>query len=143
MPSFGSNGSFIQGIGSGSSITGVVVDPTPCLRLIIHAYTSQYCRVWYNNIPSQSFLIKNGIGKGKVMAGFTYFLYCRDLLDILENSGYGLRIKGLFAGAVWFSDDDLLLAPTVSTLQEMIKIMDKFTLAHTFREKIILIRSCI
>ena len=80
------------------------------LRLIIHAYISQYCRVWFNNERSETFYIKNGVGQGKVLAGFTYCLYCYDLFDILEKSGYGLRIKGVYVGVVGFSDDDLLLS---------------------------------
>ena len=74
--------------------------------------------------------IKNGVRQGKVLAGFAYCLYCRDLFDILEKSWFGLRIKGVYAGVVGFSDEDLLLAPSFTALQEMIKLTDEYCTEH-------------
>ena len=76
--------------------------------------------------PSEIYHNNNGVVKGKVLAGLAYYLYCYDLFDVLERSGYRLWIKGVYVGAIAFSNDDLLLAPSFSALQEMIKITDNY-----------------
>ena len=65
-----------------------------------------------------------------MLAGFAYCLYCHDLFGALEKSGFGLRIKGEFAGLIGFSDDDILLAPSALALQEMINITKKYCDDH-------------
>ena len=100
------------------------------LRLIIFVYVNQFCNVKWNNQTSTSFVITNGVGQGKILAGFAYCFYCLDLFSILEKSGLGCRINGTYAGAFGYSDDDFFLAPTASALQEMIKIAETFCNSH-------------
>ena len=96
------------------------------LRLIIFTYISQFCNVRWNNQNSRSFLISNGVGQGKILAGYAYCFYCRDLFDLLEKSGYGCRINGIYAGVFGYSDDDFFLSPTTSGLQGMLLIAERF-----------------
>ena len=74
--------------------------------------------------------ITNGVGQGKILAGFAYCFYCRELFSLLERSGLGCRINGTYAGVFGFSDDDFFLAPTVSALQGMLKIAETFCTSH-------------
>jgi hypothetical protein len=100
------------------------------LRIIVFMYVHQFCNVRWNNEISSNFAISNGVGQGKILAGFAFCFYCRDLLDILKNSGYGCTINGDYAGALSLSDDDFLLSPSVSGLQKMINITEDFSTSH-------------
>ena len=100
------------------------------LRLIIFVYVNQFCNVRWNNQTSSSFVIKNGVGQGKILAGFAYCFYCLELFSNLEKSGLGCRVNGSYAGAFGYSDDDFFLAPTVSALQGMLKIAEDFCTSH-------------
>ena len=103
---------------------------TIVLRLIIYIYISQYCNVRWNNENSSSFLISNGVGQGKILAGYAYCFYCQELFNLLEKSGFGCRINGIYAGVFGYSDDDFFLSPTTSGLQGMLNIAEKFCNEH-------------
>ena len=89
-------------------------------------YVNHFCNVREGCKTSSRFTIKNGIGPGKIRAGFAYCYYCFDLFVLLEKSNFGCKINGDFAGAFGFSDDDIFLAPSISSLQEMLKIAESF-----------------
>ena len=100
------------------------------VRLIIYMYVSQFSNVRWNNETSASFAVSNGVGQGKILAGFAYCFYCYDLFEQLKNSGYGCTIQGVYAGIFGYSDDDLLLAPSISALQGMLQIAESFANTH-------------
>ena len=100
------------------------------LRLIIFMYVNQFCNVRFGGEVSASFSLSNGVGQGKILAGFAFCFYCYDFYDILKHSGYGCFIDGIYAGVYGYSDDDILLAPTHSALSEMIKLSELYFSSH-------------
>ena len=100
------------------------------LRIIIFMYVNQFSNVRWNSTISSSFSISNGVGQGKILAGFAYCYYCYDLSDNLKSSGYGCTINGVYAGIAGYSDDDLMLAPSISALQGMLKIAEDYATQH-------------
>ena len=64
------------------------------LRLIIFMYVNQFCNVCWGTETSSSFTIKNGMGQGKILAGFAYCYYCFDLFTLLQKSNFGCKING-------------------------------------------------
>ena len=103
------------------------------LRLIIFMYINQFSNVQFGGEVSSSFTISNGVGQGKILAGFAYCFYCYEFYDILKNSGYRCYVNGVFAGVFAYSDDDILLAPTTSALGAMIKIAEAYFSSHGLR----------
>ena len=103
------------------------------LRLIIFIYLHQFCNVCFNGEISSSFPIANGVGQGKILAGTAYCFYCKNLSDILEKSGFGCSVNGIYSGIFSYSDDDLLLSPSVSGLQKMIQITQNYCNSHGLR----------
>ena len=103
------------------------------LRLIIFMYVQQFSNVRFGGEVSTSFSISNGVGQGKILAGFAYCFYCYDFFDILKNSGYGCFINNVYAGVYGYSDDDILLAPTHSALAGMIKLAESYFSSHGLR----------
>jgi hypothetical protein len=53
-------------------------------------------------------------------------VYCKDLIAELSSLGLGCRIFDIFVGITVYADDVILLAPSRSALQEMLKTTDKF-----------------
>ena len=100
------------------------------LRLIIFMYVNQFSNVRWNNELSSSFAIGNGVGQGKILAGFAYCFYCFDLFELLKSSGYGCTVMGEYAGIFGYSDDDILLAPSISALQGMLNIAESYANSH-------------
>ena len=103
------------------------------LRLIIFMYVQQFSNVCFGGEVSTSFSISNGVGQGKILAGFAYCFYCYDFFDILKNSSYGCFINNVYAGVYGYSDDDILLAPTHSGLAGMIKLAESYFSSHGLR----------
>ena len=100
------------------------------VRLIIFMYVNQFSNVRWNSEISASFVVSNGVGQGKILAGFGYCFYCFDLFEQLKLSGYGCKINGVYAGIFGYSDDDILLSPSISGLQGMLQIAESFALNH-------------
>ena len=100
------------------------------LRLIIFMYVNQFSNVRWGSEVSSSFGIKNVVGQGKILAVFAFCYYCQDLFELLENSSFGCRINGVFAGAFGFSDDDIFLAPSALSLQKMLKVAEDYCENH-------------
>jgi hypothetical protein len=100
------------------------------LRIIIFMYVNQFSNIRWNSEVSSSFTVSNGVGQGKILAGFAYCFYCYDLFCQLESSGYGCTINGVYCGAFGYSDDDILLAPSISALRAMLKIAEDYCTSH-------------
>ena len=100
------------------------------LRIIIFMYVNQFSNIRWNSELSSSFTISNGVGQGKILAGFVYCFYCFQFFNILENSGYGCHVQDVYAGVFGYSDDDILLAPSLSALKSMIFIAEQYFTQH-------------
>ena len=96
------------------------------LRIIIYMYDHQFSNVRWNSEISSSFTISNSFGQGKILAGFAYCFYCHEFFNILQTSGYDCLVKDVYAGIYGYSDDDILLAPSLSALSSMIKIAEQY-----------------
>ena len=93
-------------------------------------YIHQFSNVRWNGEVSSSFAITNGVGQGKILAGFAYCFYCYDFFVLLKKSGYGCTIQGEYSGIFGYSDDDILLAPSLAALQGMLQIAESYAISH-------------
>ena len=53
-----------------------------------------------------------------------------DLLQILRRSGSGCYVLDMFAGAFFYADDLIILAPTRQALQEMLTLSEQYATQH-------------
>ena len=56
-----------------------------------------------------------------------------NLFEILRASKYGCWIYGEYYGILGYSDDNLLLAPSIYALQEMLKICEEYAALHDLK----------
>ena len=93
------------------------------VRLLMFIYIHQRCYVNWNNTRSYSFGVTNGTRQGSVFSPRGGFgVYLDPLLQLLRESGHGLRYGLHWYGGLAYCDDLILLATSVASLQEMVNI---------------------
>ena len=100
--------------------------PPVVLRVLIYVYEEQYAWVKWGREKSQLFRIQNGTRQGSVLSPSLFSVYMDGLLCQLRKSGVGCHIGGVFAGAVGYADDLLLMSPSRSSMELMLKICEKY-----------------
>lgn len=100
--------------------------PPVYIRLTIFIYRNQKSNVLWGNIHSDSFSIHNGVRQGAVISAIFYCIYINDLYKVMRNKKTGCWIEGKYFGIIGYSDDNILLSPTQSGLQEMIETCNEF-----------------
>ena len=103
------------------------------VRLLIHIYTNQLANLRWNGDNSSNFTVKNGCGQGKVLAAIAYCMYCEELFEILRRKRSGCWVLGHFRGIFGYSDDNWLLAPSLSALQDMLNTCQEYAAAHNLK----------
>ena len=82
---------------------------------------------------SNSFSVSNGVRQGGVLSPILFSLYLDGLLQKLADSGAGCHWGHLFAGAVCYADDIVLLAPCPSALRILLNICSTYASTHGLR----------
>ena len=84
----------------------------------------------WNHKFSDFFNIRNGVRQGGVLSGILYRFYTTKLIETLEENGFGCWVNGEYCGVWSYSDDTYLIAPSLESLQIMIKICEEFSESH-------------
>ena len=101
------------------------------VRLLIFIYRNQEANVlWNSTEKSSNFSIRNGTGQGRVLAAIAYCMYVAGLFTLLENRRAGCWIEGEYRGIWGYSDDNWAMAPSLSSLQDMINTMEEYAVSH-------------
>ena len=73
---------------------------------------------WYKNQSlSAPFSVSNGVRQGGVLSRILFTMYIDDLLVDLSNLGVGCFWNSLFAGALCYAYDLVLLAPSTFSIE--------------------------
>ena len=100
------------------------------VRLMLVIYSLQFANVRWNQSFSEVFSIRNGVRQGAILSGILYCFYCNGLFQKLRNAKSGCWINENYHGILGYSDDNFLLAPSLSALQEMLIICEKYAEEH-------------
>ena len=82
------------------------------MRLLLHTYLEQKLCVKWNDTSSETFGVTNGVRQGGILSPLLFGVFIDNLLNKLQNSGFGCRMGHLYVGALGFADDLILLCPT-------------------------------
>ena len=96
--------------------------PYPIVRFLVNWYSSQMLKVRWGNCLSDPIGVSNGVRQGSVLSPILFSVYLDDLLEDLSQSGVGCYWGHMFAGALCYADDLVLLAPCASALRHMLSI---------------------
>jgi hypothetical protein len=100
--------------------------PPIIIRFILYCYTNSQVKVRWNGAESDPFTVENGVRQGAVLSPFLFNMYVDELINDLTDDGSGCWVGHMYYGVLIYADDILLLAPTITSLQRMIKICEKF-----------------
>ena len=104
--------------------------PLIFVRLLLFIYMLQFANVKWQDSFSSIFSLSNGVRQGGVLSAILYCFYSNILFSNLRRSGYGCWTNGRYTGIYGYSDDNLLLAPSIFALQKMLDICEKFAADH-------------
>ena len=103
------------------------------VRLLIYVYAHQEANVRWNGEYSSNFSVRNGCGQGKVLAAIAYCLYCEELFATLRRRHSGCWVRGRYLGMVGYSDDNWILAPSLSALQDILNTCEEYAAKHNLK----------
>ena len=96
-------------------------------RFLLNIYTNQTLCVRWGNIYSSTLEVSNGVKQGGVLSPILFNVYIDELLERLKKSGFGCHIGSKFMGAFCYADDCSLLAPSITSLKIMLKVVTQFS----------------
>ena len=100
------------------------------LRIFMVIYMFQYANVRWNGTTSDIFSLCNGVRQGAILSGILYCFYVNNLFRLLRSKTTGCWVNNNFHGMFGYSDDNWVIAPSVSCLQEMMKTIEEYCNAH-------------
>ena len=103
------------------------------LRLIVFIYMFQYANVRWNGIVSSVFRLCNGVRQGAILSGILYCFYVNNLFKLLRKNSSGCWVNGNFHGMFGYSDDNWVIAPSITALKEMMKTIEDYCKEHNLK----------
>ena len=103
------------------------------IRVLIFIYVNQFANIRWNGNLSSFFSMTNGVRQGAILSGFAYCFYMNDLFAKLRRNKSGCWVRGTYLGILGYSDDSLLLAPSLDALQEMLTICEEYAGVHNLK----------
>ena len=110
-----------------------VVFPLIFIRLFVFIYINQTANVRWNGELSSVFPMTNGVRQGAVLSAIVYCFYCEDLFTLLKQRRAGCWVLGKYHGIFGYSDDNWLLAPSLSALQDMLITCEEYAASHNLK----------
>ena len=100
--------------------------PGLCLRVLLDMYKRQKIQIKWNDTFSNKFSTSNGIRQGGIISPLLFNVYIDVLLTRLKNRNVGCFIGNMYVGCLGYADDVTLLAPSVSSLQNMLEVCNLY-----------------
>ena len=104
--------------------------PAVIIRFLMTSYKLQSTQVKWNGILSKEFPISNGVKQGTVLSAILYCVYTNDLFDILKKNRFRCWIDGEYYGMIGYADDLFLLAPSQTSLHNMLRACEDYSVEH-------------
>ncbi len=83
-------------------------------------------QVRWDSTTSHSFNVTNGVKQGSVISPLFFTLYVDELIDKVEDSGYGRKIRNKYYDILIYADNVFLLSPSAYGLQKMLTMCSSF-----------------
>ena len=94
------------------------MNSTSTIKVLKFIYSNQKCNVRWGNA---FFNVQNGVRQGAVSSPVLFFIYIDKVIKLLRCSTIGCQIQGVYMGIWVYADDIILLSPSRTGVQEMVK----------------------
>ena len=96
--------------------------PLCFLLCVLFLYLNMSCTVKWGDSTSDQFDIPSGTKQGGILSPDFFSLYMHDLIQLLQDSGYGCYVVMMCLACIFFADDVVLLSPSRFGLQKLLDI---------------------
>ena len=93
--------------------------------LLLTWYSEQLLSIQWGPIHSNSFRVANGVRQGGVLSPILFTVYL-ELIKRIKATGVGCHFNCHAVGCLSYTDDQVLLAPSPSTLRIMLCVCGLF-----------------
>ncbi|XP_065675632.1 uncharacterized protein LOC136091848 [Hydra vulgaris] len=105
--------------------------PLSVVHTISSLYRSGTANVSYLGCTSEEFRLSQGVRQGSILSPHLYNIYTENLLEkIVSESKVGTSINGVYTGVIAYADDIILQSSTISGLQNLINIVQKYVISN-------------
>ena len=106
--------------------------PLIIVKLFKFWFCTQTLWVGWGNSLSDSFRMKNGIRQGSILSPHFFSIYVDELNYMLNRSGVGCHVANTPMNNLSYADDLVIISPSASALNELLKHCDNFAKDHYF-----------
>nr|XP_047135549.1 uncharacterized protein LOC124812693 [Hydra vulgaris] len=105
--------------------------PLSIVHTILSLYQTGTSNISYLGCTSNKFRLSQGVRQGSILSPHLYNIYTENLLEkIVSESKVGTSINGIYTGIIAYADDIVLQSSTISGLQSLINIVQKYGLSN-------------
>jgi hypothetical protein len=96
------------------------------IRILMNTFQNQTVQTSWAGIQSKKFTCQNGVRQGGILSPLLYSIYNDILLERLKTNGNGCWMGNHYFGALSYADDLCILSPTLSGLENMLNVCEKY-----------------
>ena len=100
--------------------------PLCFLNIVIYICLNLKSRCGWRGNMGDYFDVLTGVKQGGVMSPRLFTLYMDELIHRLRQRGVGCHVLNTFVACLFYADDLCLIAPTRSSMQEMLKVCEEY-----------------
>jgi hypothetical protein len=104
--------------------------PPIIVRILMIWYTSQLFMIKWNDVLSIPFSVSNGVRQGGILSPILFNVYVDELSLKLSASQVGCNINNASLNHFIYADDTVLLTPSPSAMQKLLKLCSEFAVNH-------------
>ena len=75
----------------------------------------------------------NGVRQGAILSAIAYCFYCEELFSLLKSRRTGCLVLHNYHGIFRYSDDNWVLAPSLTSLQDMLNTCEEYAASHNLQ----------
>ena len=100
--------------------------PNNLLSTIEHWFSIGTTCIRWGDTESRFINLNCGVRQGGVLSPYFFALYIDDIVKLVSKCNFGCKFKSICMSVFLYADDIILLAPSVSALQTLLNVCEKY-----------------
>ena len=94
--------------------------PVMIIDVLCNWYSKLCFAVRWNNVISEAIVVRSGVRQGSCLSPAICNVFMNVFILQLKTLNVGCHVSGMFVGCLLYTDDIILISPSVIGLQEML-----------------------